>query len=151
MRPPLVLAVSVLAVFALPDLAAGQGASGSLGPPGIYGRLDLGDYPPPLVIYARPKSIEPVALDRPPIYLHVPPDHARNWRRNCRRYDACGERVYFVQETWYNREYANRLRNRRGDPPQEQHGPREQANQGPMGGDHSGPDHGPGNDHRPGR
>jgi hypothetical protein len=34
-------------------------------------------------------------------YQQVPPGHARNWRKHCREYNACGERVYFVQNDWY--------------------------------------------------
>ena len=47
-------------------------------------------------------------MDRPPIYLHVPPGHAKHWRRHCGEYNACGERVFFVQDGWYNREYVPR-------------------------------------------
>ena len=43
---------------------------------------------------------------RPPIYLRVPPGHAKNWRKHCHKYNACGERVYFVQDNWYSREYV---------------------------------------------
>lgn len=50
--------------------------------------------------------VERVARDREPIYLHVPPSYARNWRNHCDEYDACGERVYFVQDSWYTHEYA---------------------------------------------
>jgi len=44
--------------------------------------------------------------DRPPIYLHVPRSHARHWRRHCHEYNACGERVFFVNDNWYHREYV---------------------------------------------
>lgn len=43
---------------------------------------------------------------RQPIYLHVPPGHAKNWRSYCGRYDACGQPVYFVR-SWYQRYYAD--------------------------------------------
>jgi hypothetical protein len=58
-------------------------------------------YPQPVVIVPGP-----VAVQAPePVYLHVPPRHSRNWRKHCRRYNACGQPVYFVREDWYQRHY----------------------------------------------
>jgi len=76
------------------------GVSVSIGQPGFYGRLDIGDYPAPLLLYPQPLVIEPVrpGVTYAPIYLHVPPGHSRNWARYCRRYQACGRPVYFVRE-----------------------------------------------------
>jgi len=99
-----------LAAATLPALAADVGVSISIGDPGFYGRLDIGNYPPPQVIYRQPMIIERVPMDRPPIYLRVPPGHAKHWSKNCHKYNACGERVYFVQDNWYTREYAPRYR-----------------------------------------
>jgi hypothetical protein len=59
--------------------------------------------------------VERVMVDRPPIYLRVPPGHARNWRKHCHQYNACGERVYFVQNNWYQREYVPRYQERHGN------------------------------------
>jgi hypothetical protein len=98
----------VATVFSIPALAADVGVSISVGQPGFYGRLDIGDYPPPQVIYAQPRIIRHSGMDRPPVYLRVPPGHAKNWRKHCHQYNACGERVYFVQDNWYNREYVPR-------------------------------------------
>jgi len=42
----------------------------------------------------------------------VPPGHAKKWHKYCHRYHACGERVYFVRDDWYEREYAPRYRER---------------------------------------
>lgn len=95
--------------------AADVGVSVSVGEPGFYGRIDIGDYPPPPLIYRQPRMVRWVEGNRSPIYLHVPPDHARNWRRHCRDYDACNERVYFVRNNWYEREYVPRYRDRHGD------------------------------------
>ena len=36
-----------------------------------------------------------------PIYLHVPPGHAKNWRKHCHKYNACGQPVYFVVSDEY--------------------------------------------------
>ena len=49
-----------------------------------------------------------VAMDRPPIYMRVPPGHDKHWRQHCREYNACDERVYFVQNNWYMQEYISR-------------------------------------------
>ena len=106
------LFVATLVAFSFPVLAADVGVSFSVGQPGFYGRIDVGDYPPPRVIYRRPMMLEQGAVDRAPIYLRVPPGHAKNWRKHCDRYGACGEQVYFVQDNWYKREYAPRYRER---------------------------------------
>ena len=105
------LAVSALAV---PALAADVGVSISIGQPGFYGRIDIGDYPQPRLLYREPRLIQRVAV-REPIYLHVPPGHAKNWRKHCRQYDACGERVYFVQDNWYNQVYVPHYQKRHHD------------------------------------
>jgi hypothetical protein len=88
--------------------AAEVGVSVSVGQPGFYGRIDIGDVPPPRLIYPQPLVIAPapVTLVQQPIYLRVPPGHAKDWKRYCSRYSACGQSTYFVQEDWYRRVYA---------------------------------------------
>lgn len=103
----LIFAAAMVAATA-PVFAADVGVSINIGQPGFYGRIDIGDYPQPQLIYRQPVFIDQVAVGRPPIYLHVPPAHARHWKRFCHQYNACGERVYFVQSNWYNREYVPR-------------------------------------------
>ncbi len=98
-----------------PALAADVGVSISVGQPGFYGHIDIGDFPRPQVIYSQPRVIYREAMNRPPIYLHVPPGHAKNWRRHCREYNACNERVYFVRDNWYQNEYVPRYQERHGD------------------------------------
>lgn len=68
--------------------------------PGVYGRIDIGNGPPPAVIYPQPIIIQrpAVLVPRSPIYLYVPPGHAKNWGRYCSRYAACDQPVYFVKE-----------------------------------------------------
>jgi hypothetical protein len=106
-----ITAVTLFAIaITTPALAADVGVSVSVGQPGFYGRLDIGGYPQPRVLYRQPRVIERSYEEREPIYLRVPPGHARNWGRHCQEYNACGERVYFVQDNWYNREYAPRYR-----------------------------------------
>lgn len=107
-----ILFASALAALAAPTLAADVGVSVSIGQPGFYGQIDIGNYPRPQVIYAEPVIIQraPVGVVRQPVYLHVPPGHARDWSKHCYRYDACGRPVYFVQDRWYNEVYVPRYR-----------------------------------------
>lgn len=103
---------SALAAAAAPALATDVGVSVSIGQPGFYGHIDIGNVPRPQVIYAEPVVVQPVPVGvvRQPVYLHVPPGHAKNWSRYCGRYNACAQPVYFVQERWYNDVYVPRYR-----------------------------------------
>jgi hypothetical protein len=67
--------------------------------PGVYGRIEIGNAPPPPVLYPQPIVIvqQPVLVQQPPLYLHVPPGHAKKWSKHCGRYNACGRPVYFVK------------------------------------------------------
>jgi hypothetical protein len=74
--------------------------------PGVYGEVVLGSRPPPPVVYERPVIVEPapVVVGAPapePLYLHVPPGHAKNWRKHCHEYNACNRPVYFVKSAEY--------------------------------------------------
>jgi hypothetical protein len=74
--------------------------------PGVYGRVRIGDRPPPPVVYQQPVVIvhSPRPVVASPIYMNVPPGHARNWGRYCGRYQACGQPVYFVRTPAYGRD-----------------------------------------------
>ena len=144
------IAVAVAVATITPSaFAADIGVSVSIGQPGFYGRLDVGDYPQPQVIYRQPVIIER-EVSRPPIYLRVPPGHAKHWSKHCREYNACGERVYFVQNDWYNREYVPRYqeyhRDNQGGHHDEEYRGEYRGNQG---GDHhdNGRGHGRGHGH----
>lgn len=115
MKRFLIVAAIAAATVTIPALAADVGVSVSIGQPGFYGQIDIGGYPPPQLIYRQPRIIERVPMSRPPIYLRVPPGHAKHWSKNCRKYNACGERVYFVQDNWYNREYVPRYQEQHRD------------------------------------
>jgi hypothetical protein len=112
-------ATVVATSFCSPLMAADVGVSVSIGQPGFYGRLDIGGYPQPQVIYSQPRVIQQGYERREPIYMRVPPGQARNWKKHCQKYNACNEQVYFVQDNWYNHEYAPRYqeqhRNQRND------------------------------------
>lgn len=110
----LLFAVITAATFS-PALAADVGVSVSIGQPGFYGQIDIGHAPLPIPVYREPVVIYrgPATVIRQPLYLYVPPNHSRNWRRYCNEYNACGRPVYFVQERWYNNVYVPYYRDHR--------------------------------------
>ena len=69
--------------------------------PGVYGRVDIGSAPPPPVVYEKPVIITRVERTPAPVYLHVPPGHAKNWNKHCKHYNACDVPVYFVRSAEY--------------------------------------------------
>jgi hypothetical protein len=78
--------------------------------PGVYGRIEIGTAPPPPVYYPQPVVItQPVVVAQPvavqPMYLYVPPGHAKKWGKHCHKYDACARPVYFVKEEWVQTTY----------------------------------------------
>ncbi len=110
---PAALALAGLA--ALPAQAADIGVSIGFSQPGVYGRIDIGQYPQPVVVAPQPVIIgQPVY--REPVYLWVPPEHRRDWRHNCNRYRACGAPVYFVEDGWYRKNVVVRREPDRGPP-----------------------------------
>jgi hypothetical protein len=116
MKRFLIAAALAVTTVSTPALAANVGVSVSIGQPGFYGQLDIGGAPPPQVIYRQPRVVERGIPDnRPPVYLRVPPGHRKHWSSHCREYNACGERVFFVQDGWYNHEYVPHYRKQHGD------------------------------------
>jgi hypothetical protein len=73
--------------------------------PGVYGRVDIGTGGPPPLVYEQPRIIvkTPQAVPVQPVYLHVPPGHAKHWAKHCKRYNACGQPVYFVRSAEYDK------------------------------------------------
>ena len=88
------LAAAFAAITAPAPAGAEAGVSVEVGSPGFYGRIDIGGFPEPRLIFPEPVIIDHVHVVGPPIYLHVPPGHAKDWGKHCRHYDACGHRVY---------------------------------------------------------
>jgi hypothetical protein len=99
------LFAAAMAAATVPVLAA-VGVSISVGEPGFYGRINLGDAPQPVLINPQPIIVQPMGVVGPPLYLHVPPGYEKHWHRHCREYNACGQPVYFVQDRWYNQVYV---------------------------------------------
>src|SRR3984893_18361644 len=106
--------------------------------PGVYGQVVVGNRPPPPLVYAQPVVAVPVVVVQPvpmePIYLHVPPGHAKNWRKHCHEYNACNRPVYFVRSA----EYEPGYRPDRGEHDHAHHSDR---------GNHGHGDEDPGDDH----
>jgi hypothetical protein len=80
--------------------------------PGVYGQVAIGNGPPPPVVYAQPVIAQPTpvivgAAPVEPIYLHVPPGHAKNWHKHCHEYHACERPVYFVRSAEYQPGYRD--------------------------------------------
>lgn len=144
-----VVAATLLAAATVPAFAQNVGVSVSIGQPGFYGQIDIGDAPPPQLVYAQPVVIQPAVIAAAPIYLHVPPGHAKHWRKHCAEYDACGRPVYFVRDDWYDRTYVPYYRERHGGPrgdwdDDRDHGPRDHDDDHGRGHGHG---HGHGHDH----
>lgn len=101
---------AVAAVAAAPSSAAVDiGVGVTIREPGVYGRIEIGTAPPPPVVYRQPVIIaQPPVVVAPvqPVYLYVPPGHAKKWGKHCHKYDACGRPVYFVKEEWVQARYA---------------------------------------------
>ena len=94
--------VAALAVAGAAHAGPSIGVSIGINQPGVYGRIELGNMPPPAVVYQQPVVIvpTPVAVYQQPIYLYVPPAHQARWGHYCNAYAACGQPVYFVRESW---------------------------------------------------
>jgi hypothetical protein len=102
-----------LCAAAFPALAQSN-VSISVGQPGFYGQVNIGDFAPQPVLYApQPvivRQMPQYAYAAEPIYLRVPPGHRRHWSRFCGRYNACGRPVLFVRDEWYTNTYVPRYR-----------------------------------------
>ena len=110
------LFLATVLVTVIPAMAADVGVSINIGQPGFYGRIDIGNAPQPRLIYSEPIVIErQVRYVGSPLYLRVPPGHAKDWSKHCRKYNACNQQVYFVQDDWYNNVYVPSYRERYED------------------------------------
>jgi hypothetical protein len=133
------LAAAMLAL-STSAFATDVGVSVTVGQPGFYGRIDLGNMAPPPVLYPQPVIIQrPARIIAEPLYLRVPPGHAKDWAKHCGKYNACGRNVYFVRDEWYTNEYAPRYR-------EDHRGGGRDYDRDDRGGDRGGDDH-PGKGH----
>ena len=112
-----ILFIIMVISLAVSAEATDVGVSISVGQPGFYGRIDIGNFPRPEVIYPAPVVVAHVPVGvhvPPPIYVHVPPGHAKHWNKHCHEYNACGRPVYFVKNRWYNDVYVPEYQARHG-------------------------------------
>ncbi len=91
--------------------------------PGVYGRVAVGGYSEPPVVYS-PQPVVAVdngygevveesiaqayATDQPPVYLWVPEYQRLHWAKYSREYGANGVPVYFVDDSWYRANVLHR-------------------------------------------
>lgn len=121
-------AVFGLVLVGLAAPAFGQtsvGVSVGINRPGVYGQIDIGNMPPPPVILPQPVIIArpAVAVVQPaPLYLYVPPGHQKKWAKHCGAYNACGQPVYFVKESWVRERYEQEHRHDHGGDHDRGHG-----------------------------
>ncbi|MCY4755241.1 hypothetical protein [Pelomonas aquatica] len=110
------LAPALVALAGLSALPAARAAdvavSIGFSQPGVYGRVDIGRYPQPVLVAPQPVYVGPPVYAEP-VYLWVPPEQRRDWRRYCYRYGACGAPVYFVQDGWYQQNVVVRYERER--------------------------------------
>ncbi|WP_342620104.1 hypothetical protein [Rhodoferax sp. GW822-FHT02A01] len=103
MKKQCALVIGIFATFSI-FAETSVGVSIGINQPGVYGQIDIGNFPPPRVINQQPIVIiqSPV---REPVYLYVPPGHQKHWEKHCHEYNACGRPVYFVREDWVRERY----------------------------------------------
>ena len=147
-----ILAFALVAGFAGAAFAQTSVSIG-INQPGVYGRITIGDVPPPALVLSQPVIIErqPVVYQRAPIYLYVPPAHQQNWRQYCGRYSACNQPVYFVRDEWVRERYKSEHPGRHlGHDKGHHHNGHDHKGHGDKGHDHKGHDqksHGKGKGH----
>lgn len=77
--------------------------------PGVYGRVELGKNSHPDLVYADPRVvIVEERVRRQPLYLHVPPGHAKKWDKHCHKYNACSYPVYFIMSDEYREKHDHK-------------------------------------------
>ena len=137
---------TVLSLALVVPAGAEVGVSIRIGEPGFYGAIDIGDFPSPRLIYGEARIIEPGPHHGRPLYLHVPPGHAKHWDKHCHEYNACAYPVYFVDEHWYNDTYVPQYRARHAQDghPQDGHPHDGHPHDGEGHGDGQGAGHGKG-------
>lgn len=116
MRRLTITAFALIALLLAAINTSLAGVSVSIAEPNFYGRIDIGGFPAPRLIYEQPVIVRPVKVWHAPVYLRVPPRHVQQWDRYCGRYEACGRPVYFVDDGWYQEVYVPRYREYRPAP-----------------------------------
>lgn len=110
------LFATLVATIAAPSWGTDVGVSVTIGEPGFYGHIDIGDFPAPRLIHHQPVIVDHAHVLPGPVYLHVPPGHVKHWHDHCHEYGACNRSVYFVEHDWYEKVYVPEYRKRHGHP-----------------------------------
>lgn len=111
----LIIAATIFAAAAAVTAPAMAQVNITIGMPGFYGPIDTSGYSQPQVYFNQPVIVDrSVRYVGQPVYLRVPEGHRKHWDKNCRKYNACGQQVFFVQDGWYNNTYAPRYRENHG-------------------------------------
>ena len=87
---------------------AGSDAHSLSGRPGdadYYGPIVISGSDRPALIYEHPRVIGRRSRGEP-LYIRVPPGHAKHWQKHCAKYNACDRPVYFIDERWYHEHFA---------------------------------------------
>lgn len=110
------IAASAAVVLATASGLASAASWSVIVQPGVYGRVAIGGYAEPPVVYApQPvvaidngygevveEYVDPAyATDQAPVYLWVPEYQRLHWAQYSRDYGAYGVPVYFVDDGWY--------------------------------------------------
>jgi hypothetical protein len=121
------VAVATLVMVAGSQIAAADGigtraAASTPATPGVYGRLDVDSKQLPPLVYEQPMFIEApeTAGKVAPLYVHVPPEHAKNWKKYCAKYQACKQPVYFVKSAEYEPGYDPKAQKQSEEKPGEE-------------------------------
>ena len=102
------IAVAALAAAITPAFADNLDVRVGMGDSGYYGRIEIGNYPAPVLVYPQPVIIQQQRVYVEPVYVRVPEGHRKHWARHCGAYNACGRPVYFVNDSWYHNTYRPR-------------------------------------------
>ncbi|HUP91917.1 MAG TPA: hypothetical protein VM074_06680 [Solimonas sp.] len=103
--------IPLLLLLGATSAMAEVGVSVTIGQPGFYGTIDIGGAPQPRLVFAEPIIVtRPAVIVREPLYLRVPPGHAKHWDKHCHEYNACSRQTYFVDDDWYETVYAPHYR-----------------------------------------
>lgn len=83
------------------------GLSLGINQPGVYGQINIDTLPAPALVSPTPLVVAPGVASAPPAYIYVPIAEQHDWRRYCRKYNACNRPVYFVREDWVLDRYTH--------------------------------------------
>lgn len=96
----------ILAIAACVTASGVQAKRVVVGDYDYYGPLVIHDERP-VVIVQEPRIVHSRG-HREPLYVRVPPGHAKHWEKHCAKYRACDRPVYFVDDHWYHEHYAHK-------------------------------------------